>query len=200
MSGGMRGPALASGVLLGALALAGCGGPAPSGEPAGEASDEAPVEDPGDPLADCLAGTWQLDTADYLAQSTAYLEGLGIPLDSLTVEGGQQLTFAADDYFSQSTDLTWTATLMGYTVTVPSESVGEATWSVDDGSLAITDWNWLIDPSEAAPPSGLPAGAEVPDLPSFSLEGLVQADMACGDTITLQGADAPLSGVFVRID
>jgi hypothetical protein len=205
MSGGIaRGlrPALAAAVAVGAvMVLAGCT-PAAGGSSSQppRAGDDGSSQEPVDPLAECLAGTWQLDTADFLAQSTAYLQGLGIPLDGLDVEGGQQITFAEDDYFTQSTDLTWTASLMGYTITVPSQSVGEAVWTVDDGGLSVSEWNWLVDPSEAPAPSGLPAGAEVPDLPSFSLEDLEGDDLTCGDTITLQGPDAPLSGVFVRID
>lgn len=201
MSGGMRGRAIVVGVAVALFALAGCSGVTPEPEePAGAASEEGgPSDEQTDPVADCLMGTWQLDTADYLTQSTAYLQGLEIPLDSLDVEGGQQLVFAEDDYLTQSTDLTWTASLMGYTLTVPSQSVGEGTWIVEDGSLSISGWNWVVDPADAPPPSGLPAGAEVPDLPTFTLEGLVVDDFVCGDTITLQGPEAPLRGVFVRM-
>ncbi|GAA1931287.1 hypothetical protein GCM10009775_24270 [Microbacterium aoyamense] len=191
-------------VLSTLVVLTGCGSPtsAPSptraspGDAAG-GSDGSSVDV--DPLSACLEGTWQLDTADFLAQSQEYLVGLGIPLDSLDVEGGQQLVFAADGFTSQSTDLTWTASMMGQTVTIPSESAGEGAWNGADGALTVTDWVWNVDPADAPPPSGLPPEAEVPDLGGFSLDGATVPDVVCDDeTLVLQGADAPLRAVFVR--
>lgn len=202
----MRNPRtlIAAGALLAAvLTLAACTGSGADADPAPPVEDDTEpstsTQEPVDPLAECVAGTWQLDTADYLAQSSAYLIALGIPLDSLDVAGGQQLTFADDGFVTQSTDLTWTGTVMGYTLTVPSQSVGDGAWGIADGTLAITDWNWTVDPADAPPPSGLPADTEAPELPGFSLEGLVAETFECtADTLILQGPGAPLRGVFLR--
>lgn len=194
--------ALVGAVILGGTAvLAGCvaQAPAPAASSA-PAADDTPAPTPEqDPVAACLVGTWQLDTEDFVAQSQAYMTGLGIPVDTVTVEGGQQLVFAADGFTSQSTDLTWTATLMGQTITVPSEAAGEGAWTVTDGALAVTDWVWQVDPADSPPPTGLPAGAAVPDLGGFLMSGLTVPDVQCDDEIlVLQGTGAPLRGVFVR--
>jgi hypothetical protein len=202
--------ALSAGGVVLALAtvvLTGCGGtptPETEGDPPA-AQEPAPEEgsgeeqEPVNPLAECLEGTWQLDTADFVAQSTAYLQGLGIPLESLAAEGVQQLTFQDDGYFSQATDLTWSASLAGIPLTVPTGSLGEAEWALDGNSLSITDWTWLVAPGEVDT-GELPPGMQAPEFPSISLEGLTSGDVECGDTLVLQGDGAPLSGVFVRFD
>lgn len=208
---GVRRPAaVATGVALFALAsgmLTGCGGtpsPEADGDPPG-VQEPAPEggsgeeQEPVDPLAECLEGTWQLDTADYLAQSTEYLRGLGIPLDALDVVGGQQISFTADGSFLQSTDMVWSASLAGIPVSVPSASVGEAAWALDDGALSITDWSWLVAPGETSA-SDLPPGMQAPEFPTISLEGLTSGEVECGDVLVLQGDGAPLSGTFVRFD
>lgn len=197
----------AAGVVLALVVLTGCGGtPSPDADGDPPAVQEpAPEEgsgeeqEPVDALAQCLEGTWQLDTADYLAQSTEYLLGLGIPLDALDVVGAQQLGFAADGSFLQSTDMVWSASLAGIPISVPTASVGEATWAIDDGALSITDWSWLVAPGETAA-SDLPPGMQAPEFPSISLEGLTSGEVECGDVLVLQTDGAPLAGTFVRFD
>lgn len=207
MAGAMMRRATRAGAVLAvffAMAfVSGCGGagdPEPTSADEPPAADPAPTEseeqEPRNVLAECLTGTWQLDTADYLAQSTNYLLGLGVPLDALDVAGTQQLTFAADGYYSQSTDLTWTGSVLGNPISVRDGSLGEAEWAVEDDTLAITEWGWVVAPGQNA--AELAPGVPAPSFPAISLEGLTTDGITCGDTLTLQAGGAPLRGVFVR--
>lgn len=192
------GPALA--MAFGSLMLSGCGAAAGPASPlVVDPAAEGGAHDASEPsrrLVECLTDTWQLDTADYLSQSASFMRGVGIPLDSLDVLGGQQIVFRADGHFSQATDMTWNASILGHPLSVVAASFGTATWAVEDGTLAITDWDWLVAPAstaaEAAP--GVPA----PEFPSISVEGLTSDAVECGDTLVLQGAGAPLRAMFVR--
>jgi len=71
------------------LLLAGCSAPAP-----GDSGDDG--SGGGDAETPCIVGTWQLDVADYAAQSEAYVLGLGLPITGFAMEGSGTITFTED--------------------------------------------------------------------------------------------------------
>ena len=181
-------PALAATTLL---LLAGCAA-------ADDGADDGPVAD--EPTGDtsCLEGDWYLDLADYTAQSEAYLLGLGIPLEDLSLSGQQKLTFTADGYLNLATDLTTSAVVMGQPISTTTQSAGGADWYWDatndiDGDVTLENWAWTVEPGGATDPAAPPAA------PFFDPESDAPIAASCSPTtLSLRGADAPLTGNFTR--
>jgi hypothetical protein len=179
--------ALAASALL---LLAACTAPADSPEPD---SDPAPSAD-----QPCIVGTWNLDAADYGAQSEEFVLGLGLPITDFAMTGDGKITFTDDGLVATEIDLTITGNIVagGTTVPVNQRSAYTATgdWSAGSEPDTIDLENWanvpddavLLDP--AAPP--VPA-IDFTDIPT------VAATCTANDLV-LQGPDAPLSSLWHR--
>jgi hypothetical protein len=174
--------AAAPAALLLLFALTGCGG-AGSGEQE-EHIDDGVEGQPDDPIAadDCLVGDWLLDVADYGAQSEAYLTGLGIPITDFAMDGSGFLAFGADGTVGVSIGLTTTGVLHGDDVAVPISVPGEYTVATQE-----------TDAGDAT------AGEVSIPIPMLDFESNSRAFVICdGDSLTLQGADAPFGSLWTR--
>jgi len=140
----------------------------------------------------CLLGDWALDVPDYRDQSEAYLTSLGLPLDSYSMEGTGSVTFTAE-YVSVSADLLVDATVQGIPLSVPSQYAGGGDWfwdADDDSIVTVEDWGWTVEPEESAD------GVEVAPLIPPDEPLTVNCD---GDSLSIQGQEAPLVGNFTRV-
>ncbi len=146
---------------------------------------------PSDPQTDCLVGEWTLDTEDYQAQAFAYLSGLGIPLESLTVGGQQVIEFQDRGVMSVRTDLEVNASVFGNPISATSQSSGNGEWSTNGGALTVENWIWGIEPTPTTP--------DQPSVPLFDPTAGPSTAVCAGDSVRLQGPGAPLSATFVRV-
>jgi len=171
--------------------LAGCSTGAPAGsdpDPAGDTAAEAP----------CIVGTWQLDVADYAAQSEAFVLGLGLPIVGFAMSGAGSIQFTADGLVATDIGLTSTGTIVAGGASVPfstpSSYTGSGDWSADGGSDVIDLANWanVPDPSTPVDPSapGVPA-IDYTDIPSVTAE-------CTANTLVLQAPGAPLAARWQR--
>lgn len=180
-------------VAAAVVVLAGCTAPGGSADP-----DADPPVDGETGETSCLVGDWYLDLADYTAQSSEYLLGLGIPLEDLDISGQQKVTFTADGYLNIATDLTTSAVVMGQSISTTTQSAGGADWYWDatndaDGDLTLENWAWTVEPGGATDPAAPPAA------PFFDPESGDTIAVACTETsLSLQGSGAPLVGNFTR--
>lgn len=181
-------------LLLAAGVLAGC---AAEPSPAPDAPETEP--DPG-PVAEtpCVVGEWQLDVADYGAQSEAYVLGLGLPIEGFAMTGGGTIQFTADGLVATDIDLTITGTIVAGETTVPlnqrSSYTATGDWSqpADDSTLDLANWANVPDPAVPTDPAAPPIPAiDYTDVPSVTAE-------CSGDTLLLQGPGAPLSALWHR--
>lgn len=193
--------ALVTAVAASAL-LFGCAGadesaPEPSSDTAAAERSESPTQEPMLEENDtgCMVGQWALDVDDYGAQSTEWIVSLGVPLDHLTLSGSQTLTIT-HELFGIGTDMHADASVMGQPIATTTQYAGSGEWWWDgEGSptITITDWAYTVDPpwtdpaAPAPPPLFDPAGGE---------PIITDCD---GDSLSLRGADAPLTGNFTRI-
>lgn len=171
--------------------VAGCGGG--SDEPADEPSTEPTATQTSAAAAgdtECLLGRWYLDTDDYASQAKAYVVGLGVPMESLAISGNQILDFNESPYMSLSTDLQLDAVVQGQPLSVSSQNAGGGEWGWDgesDSEIGVDNWDWTAESSDS--PDGAPPLID----PSQGVS------VTCTDSrLTVQGAGAPLVGVFVR--
>jgi hypothetical protein len=192
--------AAAPAALLLLFALTGCGG-AGSGEQE-EHIDDGVEGQPDDPIAadDCLVGDWLLDVADYGAQSEAYLTGLGIPITDFAMDGSGFLAFGADGTVGVSIGLTTTGVLHGDDVAVPISVPGEytanGTWSRPDADVDAIDIDVATQETDAGDAT---AGEVSIPIPMLNFESNSRAFVICdGDSLTLQGADAPFGSLWTR--
>jgi hypothetical protein len=173
-----------------ALLLASC--TAPGGTP--EPDPEVP------PAADepCIVGTWQLDVADYAAQSEAFVLGLGLPIEDFGMTGAGEITFTADGLVATDIALTTTGTIVAgdtrVPVNQPSAYTGSGDWAAgtDPDTIDLSDWANVPDPDVATSPDAPPVPAiDYTDIPT------VTASCTANDLV-LQGPDAPLSALWHR--
>ncbi len=194
----LRAAALAATMTV--LGVAGCGGDDGAQEPAPEppaqessspsTADTSSDAEPGDPMAECLVGTWLLDTVDYESQAMAYMSGLGIPIESLTIGGEQVVEFQDRGVMSVRTDMQIDAVVFGIPLATASQSSGNGEWSTGTGGLELENWIWGVEPAPTSP--------DQPSVPLFDPAGDLATSDCVGDAMSLQGAGAPLIGNFVR--
>ncbi len=174
------------------LLLAGC--TAPVGTPI----DEEPVDQTGEAAPPCVVGTWQLDVADYEAQSATYLAGLGIPVAEFAMTGSGEATFTADGLLAADIDLLVNAVLDAGDVRVPVEQrtayTGSGDWREGDEPWSIDLENWATVPDPDAT-----VGVEEDGLPPIDFFDIPTIVTSCtADTLVLQGPDAPLAATWHR--
>jgi hypothetical protein len=172
------------------LLLAGCsaGAPSSSEDPGGDTVAEAP----------CIVGTWNLDVADYEAQTLSYLVELGIPIVDYAMAGGGTITFTADGLVATDIDLTTSGTLVAGDQRVPinqrSAYSGSGDWAAgaDADSVDLSNWATVpdadvpVDPAAPAPPA-----IDYTDIPTVSAP-------CTDDELVLQGPDAPVAAHWTR--
>lgn len=178
--------ATASLVLLSACSTGGT----PPSEPA-DPADAPTAESP------CVVGIWQLDVADYAAQSEAFVLGLGLPITEFGMTGAGTITFTADGLVATDISLTTTGTIVAGDTTVPlnqlSAYTGSGDWSLGSDAETLDLANWANVPSPDAPAS--------PDAPLPTIDytdiPTVAAECSASDLV-LQGPDAPFAALWHR--
>jgi hypothetical protein len=170
------------------LVLAGCSaGPATS-PPDGDPTAEAP----------CIVGTWQLDVADYAAQSEAFVLGLGLPIADFGMTGAGSITFTADGLVATDIDLTTTGTIVAGETRVPlnqrSAYTGSGDWATGADADTIDLANWANLPN-----ADVPVDPAAPPIPAIDYTDIPTVSASCGENdLVLQGPDAPLSALWHR--
>ena len=181
-------------VLVAFLAAASLGGCAPVSEPDRDASGDGSPKD-GDP---CVVGSWNLDVADYAAQSEAYVLGLGIPVEGFAMEGAGTIRFTADGLVATDIDVTTTGTIVAGDTRVPLNSrsgySASGEWSSGDADSSINLANW-----SNVPDPGIPIDPAAPSIPAIDYTDVPAISARCTEnTLVLQGPDAPLSARWTR--
>jgi hypothetical protein len=161
--------------------------------PGGTEPDPAPSAE-----APCIVGTWQLDVADYAAQSEAYVLGLGLPIEGFAMTGAGEITFTADGLVATDIDLTTTGTIVAGDTRVPinqpSAYTGSGDWATgtDADTIDLTNWANVPDPS-------VPVDHDAPPIPAIDYTDVPTVAAACSaNDLVLQGPDAPLSALWHR--
>jgi hypothetical protein len=175
---------------LSLLLLAGCAGG--TGDPAESPDDGAAAEVP------CIVGTWQLDVADYAAQSEAFVLGLGLPIIDFGMTGAGTITFTADGLVATDIDLTTTGTIVAGDTQVPlnqgSSYSGSGDWAAgtDADTIDLSNWANVPDPD-------VPVDPAAPPIPAIDYTDIPTVGASCSESdLVLQGPDAPLSALWHR--
>jgi hypothetical protein len=173
-----------------ALLLAGCTAPGgtPDPDPDAPPTAEAP----------CIVGTWQLDVADYAAQSEAFVLGLGLPIEGFAMTGAGQITFTEDGLVATDIALTTTGTIVAGDTSVPlnqpSAYTGSGDWSLgaEDDTIDLANWANVPDPD-------VPVSPDAPPVPAIDYTDIPTVTASCtANDLVLQGPDAPLSALWHR--
>jgi hypothetical protein len=173
------------------LALSGCApAPTPGGSPDGNGSSSS--QDP------CIVGVWNLDVADYGAQSEEYVLGLGLPIEGFAMDGSGTIQFTADGLVSSGVDLTVTGTIVAGETAVPlnTRSAYSASGDWSTGSEASTvdlaHWSSVPDPDVVVDPDS-------PDLPTIDYTDIPSVQTTCtASTLVIQAPGTPLSARWTR--
>jgi hypothetical protein len=159
-----------------------------------------PDDSPDDPTAEapCIVGTWQLDVADYAAQSEAFVLGLGLPIADFGMTGAGTITFTADGLVATDIDLTTTGTIVAGETQVPlnqrSSYSGSGDWAAgaDADTIDLKNWANLPDPEVAVDPAA-------PPIPAIDYTDIPTVSAPCSENdLVLQGPDAPLAALWHR--
>ncbi|WP_395641086.1 hypothetical protein [Pseudolysinimonas sp.] len=170
------------------LAMTGCTAPA-------ETPDADPPSSTDQP---CLVGTWQLDVADYAAQSEAFVLGLGLPIEGFAMTGAGTITFTADGLVATDIDLRTTGTIVAGDTRVPldqpSAYTGSGDWAAGAGPDTVDLANWAN-----VPDPDVPVSPDAPPVPAIDYTDIPTVSAVCTeDDLLLQGPDAPLSALWHR--
>jgi len=182
--------ALTAAALL--VALAGCA-PAPAPAPQEPAGPEPGEQQP------CQVGYWLLDVPDYATQSEEYLLGLGVPVEGFAMTGEGSLDIGADGFITGVVSLVSTGTIVAGEVRVPFETPSSYTFSGnwepgdDPATIDLSNWATVPDPGVETDPEApaAPPAIDFTDVPSVST-------VCTGDSLSIQGPDAPLAALFHR--
>ncbi len=178
-------------------ALTACG--SPGGDPPTPAEPDPAVGGAPSPTeTPCIVGTWQLDVADYEAQSEGYVLGLGLPISEFAMSGAGTIQFTADGLVVTDIDLTTTGTIVAGDTRVPlntrSAYTGSGDWSGsnDDETIDLANWATVPNPD-------VPVDPAAPDLPAVDYTDIPTVLAACSaNSLILQGPDAPLAAMWSR--
>lgn len=171
------------------LLLAGCS--------AGTPTPINPEDDPSVELP-CIVGTWQLNVADYAAQSEDFVLGLGLPIEEFAMDGSGTITFTPDGLVTSAVDLTTTGTIVAGDTRVPlnqrSAYSGTGDWAAGDVDDTIDLTNWANVYADGA----VEDAAEDP-IPAIDYTDIPTVTAICTEhDLVLQGPDAPLSALWHR--
>lgn len=172
------------------FALAGCTAPGGGTDPD---PDSPPSAD-----APCIVGTWQLDVADYAAQSEAFVLDLGLPITDFGMTGAGEITFTADGLVATDIDLTITGTIVAGDTRVPlnqrSAYTASGDWAIGADPDTIDLSHWANVPDES-----VPVDPAAPPVPAIDFTDIPTVTAPCSETdLVLQGPDAPLSSLWHR--
>jgi len=174
------------------LLLAGCAAGSPTSPGPAGAGDDPDAETP------CIVGTWQLDVADYAAQSEAFVLGLGLPIEGFDMTGAGTITFTADGLVASDIDLTTTGTIVAGDTRVPlnqrSSYSGSGDWATgtDPDTIDLANWANVRD-------ADVPVDPAAPPIPAIDYTDIPTVTASCTESdLVLQGPDAPLSALWHR--
>lgn len=154
---------------------------------------------PDEPAADapCIVGTWNLDVADYSAQSEAWLVSLNSDYIDVAVSGSAQARFT-DGGLTADVDLTTDVILLAGEQPVASQGrsayTGSGDWEPgeDAGTIDFTYWATSPDP-------GVVGTAEAAGLPTVDFFAVPSLAVTCTATqLELTSAGAPLTARWYR--
>lgn len=176
--------------LLLTTACTGGGGeaaPTSSGSPSASAAQEQPAEDaPAGASAECILGTWDMDTA-ALEESMAQLFALGGDETSsmdMTITGTGTYEFAEGGAFSTTSDMTSGVTISaeGMEIVTEGTSTGTmtGTWALEGDQLTLSD---LDTSALTVTTTGTMNGEEIA-IPEGSAEGAIQAAPPAASTVS----------------
>jgi hypothetical protein len=203
----MRRLALTTGLAAATLlALTGCfGGTGGSGGDAGGSGGDGGSGDGGTggtvSTADCLAGSWDLDTVDLAAQLQQYFTDNGTPISSTETSGavglavdGSSMTYDSSVVYTMTADLDG-----GLQMVVEQKQTGSSSgnWSIDGDSVVFSDWTDGIEIDNTVTIAG--SAADVPiEMPSDSGAGVPMTVTCSGDTLTTKPDASPFTSTWSR--
>lgn len=183
----MRIHSLTAGLAI--LLLAGCTAAAPSPDAGdGDAGAETP----------CVVGTWNLDVADYAAQSEEFVLGLGLPIEGFEMTGSGTITFTDDGLVAADIALETSGTIVAGGQAIPfvqpSVYTSSGDWAPGADADTIDLENWANIPD-----ADYPVDPDAPAIPAIDFTDIPSVTAPCtATTLTLQGPDAPLAANWTR--
>jgi hypothetical protein len=184
-------------VLTGCFPGSGGSGDSGSGSDGGSAGGSGGVS-----TADCLTGSWNLDTADLAAQLQDYFVANGTPVTSTETAGAVTLDVEGDSMTYDSTvSYTMTAQLDdGLEMVVMQTHTGTSTgdWSVEGDSVVFANWTNGITIDNTVSINGMES--EMPIAMPEDTDGGVPMTVTCsGDTLTTKPDASPFTSTWARI-
>ena len=165
------------------LLLAGCS----AGTPTSTGDFGLPEEETGP----CIVGTWQLDVADYSAQSESWLQSQNPDLIDFEMTGSAQVTFTASG-ISSVVDLSTSVIMLAGEQPMLEEArnaySGSGDWAQGDDANEIEFSYWATSPDP---------GADIPTVDFFAVPSLTYT---CSQTeLGLTSTGAPLTARWNRV-
>jgi hypothetical protein len=186
------------------LVLTGCfPGSGGSGDP-GSGSDGGSADggSGGVSTADCLAGSWDLDTADLAAQLQQYFVDNGTPVSSTETSGdvtmdvdGESMTYDSTVSYAMTAQLDG-----GLEMVIVQSQTGTSSgdWSVDGDSVVFSNWTNGITIDNTVSING--TASDIPiEMPSDAGGGVPMTVTCSGDTLTTKPDASPFTSTWARI-
>lgn len=152
--------------------------------------------------ADCLDGTWDLDTTDLAAQLQQYFVDHGTPISSTETSGAVTLTVDGSSMTYDTTVVyTMTAELdAGLEMVVEQSQTGSSTgdWSLDGDSVVFENWTNGITIDNTFTIGGQSSGAPLA-LPADGNGGVPMTVVCSGDTLTTKPDASPFTSTWARV-
>lgn len=201
----MRRLTITTGLAVGSLfVLTGCfGGSGGSGDP-GAGSDDGSADggSGGVSTAECLVGSWDLDTVDLAAQLQQYFVDNGTPVTSTETAGAVTLDVDGETMTYDSTvSYTMTAELDGGLQMLIAQSqtgTSSGDWSVDGDSVVFSNWTNGITIDNTVSINGTASDMPI-EMPADTGGGVPMTVTCSGDTLTTQPDASPFTSTWARI-
>jgi len=152
---------------------------------------------PDEPEAPCIVGTWQLDVADYSAQSESWLVSLNPDFVDFQMTGSGQVTFTSA-HLTADIDLSSTVILLAGDQSVLTDGrnayTGSGDWEPgdDEGTIDFTYWGTSPDP-------GVVNTADSAGLPTVDFFAVPSLSVVCtANSLELTSTGAPLTSRWHR--
>lgn len=180
---------------LSLLALAACG----TGGGGGSTADPGTGAAGG--LADCLAGSWELDGQNNADQMQAYFTANGTPVTATSVDGGVTLDVTGADMTYRS-DITYTMTASlssGLDMVIAQQQSGTSSgqWSATGDSVVYSNWSDGITITNTVSIGGQTADMPL-EIPASTGGGVPMTTTCDGDTLTTHPDASPFTSVWHR--
>lgn len=152
--------------------------------------------------ADCLDGSWDLDTADLATQLQQYFVDNGTPVTSTVPAGGVTLEVDGGSMtYDSAVTYTMTADLSGglqMVIVQEQTGVSSGDWAVDGDSVVFSDWTNGITVNNTVTIGG--ESADVPiELPADGGAGVPMTVTCSGDTLTTKPDASPFTSSWARV-